>query len=84
PAVNVASRLETLTKEVKLPVLLSRAFVEMAIWHKVTELSGGKPLTVSLSGGNPAIKPLRPLIELGHSQGYRFALETQGSVAQAW
>jgi adenylate cyclase len=30
PAVNVASRLETLTKEVKRPVLLSRAFVEMA------------------------------------------------------
>ncbi|MBY3068652.1 adenylate/guanylate cyclase domain-containing protein [Rhizobium laguerreae] len=30
PAVNVASRLESLTKEVKRPVLLSRAFVEMA------------------------------------------------------
>jgi adenylate cyclase len=30
PAVNVASRLETLTKEVKRPVLLSRAFVEIA------------------------------------------------------
>ena len=29
PAVNVASRLETLTKEVKRPVLLSRAFVEL-------------------------------------------------------
>ncbi|MGO8301539.1 7-carboxy-7-deazaguanine synthase QueE, partial [Rhizobium ruizarguesonis] len=28
--------------------------------------------------------PLRPLIELGHSHGYRFALETQGSVAPAW
>ncbi|TBF20798.1 7-carboxy-7-deazaguanine synthase QueE [Rhizobium ruizarguesonis] len=55
-----------------------------AIWHEIMKLSGGKPLTVSLSGGNPAIQPLRPLIELGHSQGYRFALETQGSVAQAW
>ncbi|WP_426229128.1 adenylate/guanylate cyclase domain-containing protein [Pararhizobium sp. DWP3-4] len=30
PTVNVASRLESLTKEVKRPVLLSRAFVEMA------------------------------------------------------
>ncbi len=30
PAVNIASRLESLTKEVKRPVLLSRAFVEMA------------------------------------------------------
>ena len=55
-----------------------------AIWHEVTKLSGGKPITVSLSGGNPAIQPLRPLIELGHSHGYRFALETQGSIAQAW
>lgn len=30
PAVNIASRLETLTKELKRPVLLSRAFVEKA------------------------------------------------------
>ncbi|MCA1491354.1 adenylate/guanylate cyclase domain-containing protein [Ensifer sp. NBAIM29] len=30
PAVNVASRLESLTKELKRPVLLSRAFVERA------------------------------------------------------
>jgi adenylate cyclase len=30
PAVNIASRLETLTKEVKRPVLLSRAFTEKA------------------------------------------------------
>ncbi|EJZ16802.1 7-carboxy-7-deazaguanine synthase QueE [Rhizobium sp. Pop5] len=55
-----------------------------AIWQEVTKLSGGKPLTVSLSGGNPAIQPLGPLIELGHSNGYRFALETQGSVARDW
>ncbi|WP_407951253.1 adenylate/guanylate cyclase domain-containing protein [Pararhizobium qamdonense] len=30
PTVNVASRLESLTKEIKRPVLLSRAFVEIA------------------------------------------------------
>ena len=30
PAVNVASRLETLTKDVKRPVLLSKAFADMA------------------------------------------------------
>jgi adenylate cyclase len=30
PTVNVASRLESLTKEIKRPVLLSRSFVEMA------------------------------------------------------
>ena len=55
-----------------------------AIWHEVTTLSGKKPITVSLSGGNPAIQPLGPLIDHGHAQGYRFALETQGSVAKDW
>lgn len=55
-----------------------------AIFQEIDRLSGGSPLTVSLSGGNPAIQPLAPLIELGHSRGYRFALETQGSIAQPW
>ena len=55
-----------------------------AIWHEVTTLSGGKPLTVSLSGGNPAIQPLADLIAKGHGEGYRFALETQGSIAKEW
>ena len=54
------------------------------IWAEVTRLSGGKPLMVSLSGGNPAIQPLGGLIAHGHEQGYRFALETQGSVAKEW
>lgn len=55
-----------------------------AIWQEVTRLSGGKPITVSLSGGNPAIQPLNDLIERGHGDGYRFALETQGSIAKPW
>ncbi|QCI99744.1 7-carboxy-7-deazaguanine synthase QueE [Agrobacterium larrymoorei] len=54
------------------------------IWAEVTELSGGKPITVSLSGGNPAIQPLGPLIQRGHAEGYTFALETQGSVSKDW
>ncbi|OCP19084.1 MULTISPECIES: 7-carboxy-7-deazaguanine synthase QueE [unclassified Ensifer] len=54
------------------------------IWEEVRRLSGGVPLTVSLSGGNPAIQPLGPLIDRGHAEGYRFALETQGSVARDW
>ncbi|OOG74753.1 7-carboxy-7-deazaguanine synthase QueE [Sinorhizobium sp. A49] len=54
------------------------------VWSEVKLLSGGVPLTVSLSGGNPAIQPLGPLIDRGHSEGYRFALETQGSVARDW
>lgn len=55
-----------------------------AIWEKIAELSGNQPLVVTLSGGNPAIQPLAPLIELGHKHNYRFALETQGSVSQNW
>ncbi|MFK0274295.1 7-carboxy-7-deazaguanine synthase QueE [Ensifer sp. NPDC090286] len=54
------------------------------IWQEVVKLSGGKPLTVSLSGGNPAIQPLAPLIARGRKEGYRFALETQGSLAKDW
>jgi len=54
------------------------------IWREVARLSGGRALTVSLSGGNPAIQPLGPLIARGHMEGYRFALETQGSIAKPW
>ncbi len=55
-----------------------------AIWERVAKLSENQPLMVSLSGGNPATQPLAPLIELGQKQNYRFALETQGSVARNW
>jgi adenylate cyclase len=44
PAVNIASRLESLTKEVKHPVLLSRAFVEMAACETQMEFLGSFPL----------------------------------------
>jgi 7-carboxy-7-deazaguanine synthase len=56
----------------------------MSIMARVAELSGGKPLTISLSGGNPAIQPLGDLIDLGTGSDYRFALETQGSIARDW
>jgi 7-carboxy-7-deazaguanine synthase len=55
-----------------------------AIMARVEDLSGGAPVLVSLSGGNPALQPLAPLIEMGHRKGYGFALETQGSGAQPW
>lgn len=55
-----------------------------AIWDRVRDLSGGVPLTVSLSGGNPAIQDFAPLIRRGKAQGYGFAMETQGSVARDW
>lgn len=54
------------------------------IFTEVEKLSGGKALMISLSGGNPAIQNLAPLIALGKAKGYLFALETQGSIAQDW
>lgn len=54
------------------------------IWERIEALSGGRPLTVTISGGNPAIQDFGPLIRMGQAAGYRFALETQGSVAQPW
>ncbi|WP_150524194.1 7-carboxy-7-deazaguanine synthase QueE [Roseibium sediminis] len=54
------------------------------IFAQVEELSRGVPLTISLSGGNPAIQPLGGLIALGKAKGYEFALETQGSVVKDW
>lgn len=55
-----------------------------AIWAEVRRLSGGRHLTVSISGGNPAIQDFAPVIALGKAEGYRFACETQGSVARPW
>ncbi|WP_170518874.1 7-carboxy-7-deazaguanine synthase QueE [Ruegeria atlantica] len=55
-----------------------------AVWERVRTLSGGRPLTVSLSGGNPAIQDFGPLIAQGRAKGYRFACETQGSIAKPW
>lgn len=55
-----------------------------AVMAEIEALSGGQPLMVSLSGGNPAIQPLGGLIQLGQGKGYGFALETQGSVARRW
>ncbi|MCB4455044.1 7-carboxy-7-deazaguanine synthase QueE [Leisingera sp. McT4-56] len=54
------------------------------VMAKVRRLSGGKPLTVSISGGNPAIQDFAPVIAYGKVEGYRFACETQGSVSKPW
>jgi len=61
-----------------------RPMVADRIWAEVERLSGAKPILVTLSGGNPALQPLEPLLELGHGRGYAFAMETQGSVAKPW
>ena len=55
-----------------------------AIIAEVMRLSGNQPLTVSISGGNPAIQDFAPVIALGKANGYRFACETQGSIARPW
>ncbi len=54
------------------------------VWARVRDLSGEAPITVSISGGNPAIQDFGPVIALGRAEGYRFACETQGSVARDW
>src|SRR6266436_1905588 len=54
------------------------------ILARIGELSGGEPILVTLSGGNPALQPLGPLIELGRASRYGFAIETQGSIAAPW
>ena len=54
------------------------------VWQQVTRLSEGRPLLVTLSGGNPALQPLQSLLDTGQAQGYTFALETQASHAPAW
>ncbi|MCK5284964.1 MAG: 7-carboxy-7-deazaguanine synthase QueE [Alphaproteobacteria bacterium] len=54
------------------------------VWAEIKKCSGEKPITISLSGGNPAIQPLGTLIKTGKSEAYRFALETQGSVSADW
>lgn len=55
-----------------------------AVWAEVQRLSTKRPLTVSLSGGNPAIQDFTALISRGHAAGYSFACETQGSIAKPW
>ena len=51
------------------------------ILARVEELTSGVPVLITLSGGNPAIQPLGRLIALGKERSHRFAMETQGSVA---
>ena len=60
------------------------AMTPAEILTRIGSLSGGRPMLVTLSGGNPALQPLGPLIELGREAGYTFALETQGSLARPW
>lgn len=53
------------------------------VWSEVKALHD-TPILVTLSGGNPAIQPFEPLIDLGLSEGYSFSIETQGSLYRPW
>lgn len=55
-----------------------------AILARIEQLSDANPILVTLSGGNPAIQPFGDLLADGRGRGHRFAMETQGSVAQDW
>lgn len=57
----------------------------LEVMREVWELAGKTPILITLSGGNPALQPLWPLIDLAH-QGFlcEVAMETQGSIAKPW
>ncbi|SCA58280.1 7-carboxy-7-deazaguanine synthase [Candidatus Terasakiella magnetica] len=54
------------------------------VMAEIEQLSQNTPMSVTLSGGNPAMQPLGELIELGQEKGYDFSMETQGSLARDW
>jgi len=54
------------------------------ILERVRSLTEGKPIPITISGGNPALQPLGELIRKGKGEGFQFYLETQASVAQNW
>ncbi|MEF8792553.1 7-carboxy-7-deazaguanine synthase QueE [Thiohalorhabdus sp.] len=60
-----------------------QAWEPEAVLDEVDRLAGA-PVLVTLSGGDPALQELGPLIRPGHERGHTFALETQASVSQSW
>ena len=55
-----------------------------AVLEEVERRTDGRPILVTLSGGNPALQDLAALIHMGRRRGHRFALETQGSIVRKW
>lgn len=55
-----------------------------AICETVLGLTNGRPILVTLSGGNPALQPLNELLGEGKRAGLTFAMETQGSTWREW
>jgi len=57
----------------------------VGIFGEIKTLSKGRPMLVTLSGGNPCMHSLLgQVIDAGHGAGYTFAVETQGTIAVPW
>jgi 7-carboxy-7-deazaguanine synthase len=54
------------------------------VFHELEALSAGRGMWVTLSGGNPALLHLGPLVERQQESDYLVAVETQGSVWRDW
>lgn len=54
------------------------------IWEKIEQLSQKKPITITISGGNPALQPFQPLIKKAKKLNYKVTIETQGSIYKNW
>ncbi len=50
----------------------------------VNRLTNDVPILITISGGNPALYDLAPLIAEAHSHGHTITMETQGSIARPW
>ncbi len=53
-----------------------------SIFKEIETLSMQQPMWITLSGGNPAMQDLEGLIKLGQAKGYKFSMETQGSISK--
>jgi len=51
---------------------------------KAIQVCSIKPILVTLSGGNPALFDFSGIIKRMHAAGYKFTIETQGSVPRQW
>lgn len=60
-----------------------RSMVPEEVMDRVQALAPA-PILVTLSGGNPVMQPCGPLLDVGHRLGYRFCIETQGSITARW
>jgi len=74
------------TKYAVIPQLIQENRVMMTVEEIVQALRAlrGHPRWVTLSGGNPALHPLGELVDALHTQGWKVAVETQGTVCPAW